>query len=739
MGTTENGPRSAELFNKERRLRSIKITGFVIFGMITLWLGLSLSLGLEKMLVSTTPTFLGTFILFLCIRMDRDGIGRFLWVIGCLAGIFMGALFTDPASRLDVLFLVAAGAPFVLFSLRSEKGYIFATTLAALGLWATYWMIDVEALGLIDPQAVVYKKEIGVAASLTAFAVIMIEIFYFAQLNRRFSDVLVANNEELKQATRTKSDFFAAMSHEIRTPMNGVVGMLEMLETGELVPEQRRMLRTARESAFSLLRIIDDVLDISKIEAGKLSLTPVPTKMLSLFESAVEAVKIVADQKNVVVQLDVSPDIPDIMSCDPGRLRQIILNLLGNGIKFSARNEQTEYALVQLVVHRWDADTLKISVIDNGIGMDEETLAKVFAPFEQGKASASQLREGTGLGLTIVKQLVDKMGGSVAASGRSGQGSQIDVFLPIVDGQGTLVRDDLDGVNVIGLAAGHPMREAWRRAMEAVGAKVAWAESESELSRLVHMAKPDTLVMIAALNAEFQYDEHVVARFHHAFPTQRYLTVTNDRRKKYGLVAPTHYVVECAPLLPSELIEGLRVLSGRQTLDISVFGVAEEAIALQAPAHSEGGQSNRLLVAEDNLVNQSVLKLQLEKLGYEPVIVDDGVAALDLWQKEDFPIVVTDCHMPNLDGFELTKEIRNAEKTADYKDRPRTIIVAITANAMAGEAEKCLEAGMDDFLAKPVRMNDLGRILRRWNEHLESLASLPSERKKADEVLKDQD
>ena len=145
------------------------------------------------------------------------------------------------------------------------------------------------------------------------------------------------------------------------------------------------------------------------------------------------------------------------------------------------------------------------------------------------------------------------------------------------------------------------------------------------------------------------------------------------------------------------------------------------------------------MVAEDNLVNQSVLKLQLEKLGYEPVLVDDGVAALDLWQKEDFPIVVTDCHMPNLDGFELTKEIRNAEKTADYKDRPRTIIVAITANAMAGEAEKCLEAGMDDFLAKPVRMNDLGRILRRWNEHLESLASLPSERKKADEVLKDQD
>jgi len=139
--------------------------------------------------------------------------------------------------------------------------------------------------------------------------------------------------------------------------MNGVVGMLEMPETGELVPEQRRMLRTARESAFSLLRIIDDVLDISKIEAGKLSLTPVLTKILSLFESAVEAVKIVADQKNVVVQLYVSPDIPDIMSCDPGRLRQIILNLLGNGIKFSARNEQTEYALVQLVAHRWFVTT----------------------------------------------------------------------------------------------------------------------------------------------------------------------------------------------------------------------------------------------------------------------------------------------------------------------------------------------------------------------------------------------
>ena len=726
MGTTERAPIAAELFNKERRIRSIRITGYIIFAMVAIWTAFSLYLGLQSMLVATTPTFIGTLLLFICIRLDRDDIGRLLWITGCLIGIFIGTLFTDPISRVDILSLVGAGAPFVLFSLKKEKLFLIATTAIAIGLWATYWMIDVQSLGLIDPNAVTYRTEIGIAASLTAFAVISVEIFYFAQLNKNFSDVLLSSNRDLQSATLAKSDFLAAMSHEIRTPMNGVVGMLEILETGELVPEQRRMLRTARESAFSLLRIIDDVLDISKIEAGKLSLTPVPTKLLSLFESAVEAIKIVADHKNVSVQLDISPDIPDVMSCDPGRLRQIVLNLLSNAVKFSAREfDASEPALVQLAVRRLDSGTLGISVVDNGIGMDEATLATLFSPFEQGGGSPAQLREGTGLGLTIVKQLVEKMGGTVSARGKLGEGAQIDVALPIVEGHGNLNGDDLSGINVIGLATGHPMREAWRRIIEARGARVAWAESESELSRLVNMAKPDTLVLIGALDAEFQYDEHVVARFHHSFPRQRYLTISNQRRRKYGLVSPTNYVVECSPLLPSELIEGLSVLSGRQMPDLSIFDVADDPAILGKPLDDEARKRNRILVAEDNLVNQSVLKLQLEKLGYDPVIVDDGVAALDVWQKEKFPIVITDCHMPNLDGFELTKEIRKAEAAGAGESDARTVIVAITANAMAGEAEKCLEAGMDDFLAKPVRMNELGRMLRRWQDHISSLSGLP--------------
>jgi CheY-like chemotaxis protein len=159
--------------------------------------------------------------------------------------------------------------------------------------------------------------------------------------------------------------------------------------------------------------------------------------------------------------------------------------------------------------------------------------------------------------------------------------------------------------------------------------------------------------------------------------------------------------------------------------DLSIFDVADDPAILGKPLDDEARKRNRILVAEDNLVNQSVLKLQLEKLGYDPVIVDDGVAALDVWQKEKFPIVITDCHMPNLDGFELTKEIRKAEAAGAGESDARTVIVAITANAMAGEAEKCLEAGMDDFLAKPVRMNELGRMLRRWQDHISSLSGLP--------------
>jgi PAS domain S-box-containing protein len=386
-------------------------------------------------------------------------------------------------------------------------------------------------------------------------------------------------------ANRAKSDFLANMSHEIRTPMNGVVGMLDVLLETALTPAQQRMLGTVQDSSQSLLTILNDILDYSKIEAGKLELDLVPTRIRDVAESVGELLRSAAQAKDVTLRVHVSPDLPQWVLSDPTRLRQILLNLLGNAVKFTAtqagRRGQVELSIEPAACGS-NEPGMQIRISDNGIGMTPQVMAQVFAPFTQADASTARKFGGTGLGLSITRHLVALMGGKISVSSALGEGSEFRVDLPL-------------------------------------------------------------------------------------------------------------------QASPAGLIEaGVAAADGRAL-------VAAKALHRVAQGHP------LILLAEDNETNREVMLEQLRLLGYAADVAQDGEQALALWRNGRYALLLTDCHMPRLDGFELTEAIRRDEASGT-----RAPIIAVTANAMQGEAQHCLDRGMDDYLSKPLRLTELDRMLAKW-------------------------
>ncbi len=585
-------------------------------------------------------------------------------------------------------------------------------------------------------------------------------IYAAQQELRRTADQLQENNQQLDKAltdaqesVRAKAAFLATMSHELRTPMNGVIGMTSLLIETPLSPEQRSYADTIRQCGEALLSLINNVLECSKIEAGKVELEHIDFNLRTAVEDVLAQFAERAEAKGLELTGLVHAAVPTALRGDPGRLRQILTNLVGNALKFTDKGEVTLQAYLEK--DSPGHTLIRFEVADSGIGIAPEVQAKLFSPFVQADSSTTRKYGGTGLGLSISKQLVELMEGQIGIRSNAGQGSTFWCTIGFAKQAdvpcATLPLGDLDGRRILIVDDNESNRLILRHLVTGWGMLADMAENAADAVHQVMEAHTrgasyDLAILDVMMPGKDGLELAREFRQHPAAAGIRIVVLTSLLQRGHAEQARQAGAMGYLPkpARHDQLRECLRTVLGITPAEREDTRPADQASPQLVTRHSlaDNLPRQRILVVEDNLINQKLAVRMAEKLGYHPDVVGNGKEALAALANEEYALVLMDCQMPVMDGFETTRLIREREAArvsrpstmlrtvslpnGDASDRserntlhtsrftPHIPIIAVTANAMQGDRENCLAAGMDDYLAKPIQLDTLRAVLHRW-------------------------